>query len=166
MARWLLLNHVIIDGAFMAAAREIDDLHTDIARIQSAGGVLLKLPTSPVVEARARHVRLQQSKGLREAELDVLTAAFAEYINTGGTGEVVSAILLGTIDGVNLSFTTPQKFVGGTLRQHFNGVRVYEPDDYAASESGGAGTGYDTVTFVAGLIPKIGDRLLADYRVL
>ena len=86
-----------------------------------------------------------------------------DFVSVEGDGQAFSALLVGPINGTNLVFTTPDLFVGGTLRVHFNGVRVYEPDDYAATESGAPGTGYDTVTFVAGLVPKVGDRILADY---
>lgn len=86
-----------------------------------------------------------------------------DFVSVDGEDTTVGAILIGPINGSNLTFTTPEKFVGGTLRLHFNGVRVFEPDDYATMESGGSGTGYDTIVFVAGLVPKAGDRLLADY---
>jgi hypothetical protein len=80
--------------------------------------------------------------------------------------EVVGGSLIGDIDGANLVFTTPDKFlreVGGrTIRVMYNGVRQEEGLDYTLSESGGLGTGYDTVT-VLDKPPKSGDRLLVDY---
>lgn len=86
-----------------------------------------------------------------------------DFVNVDGEGSEFGVVLVGTINGSNLVFTTPDEFVHATLRVFYNGVRVHEPEDYAASESGGPGTGFDTVTFVAGFAPKTGDRLLADY---
>ena len=94
--------------------------------------------------------------------LNPFTGQF-DFVGGASGATVTGALLVGVINGVNLVFTSPTSFQGGTLRLHYNGVRVYEPDDYAASESGGPGTGFDTVTFVAGFAPKAGDRLLADY---
>lgn len=74
--------------------------------------------------------------------------------------------LLGTIDGSNPTFTTPDKFTQAgnlVLRVHRNGQREALGGDYSVSESGGAGTGYDTIVFVAGAIPKTGEVLRADY---
>jgi len=75
--------------------------------------------------------------------------------------------LLGDIDAVNQVFTTPTYFVhevsGRSIRVYYNGQRLYDPDDYVCSESGGAGTGYDTVTLQGTMPPKLGDRLWADY---
>lgn len=71
--------------------------------------------------------------------------------------------LLGAIDGLNTSFTTPDDFEPSTLAVFYNGQRLKEGalDDYIVSESGGAGTGFDTI--ITTIAPKIGDRLLSDY---
>lgn len=73
--------------------------------------------------------------------------------------------LLGVMNGSNHVFTTPGKFVnqlgGDTLQLLYNGQRLLEVDDYTLSESGGSGTGYDTVTLL--FAPKLGDKLTADY---
>jgi hypothetical protein len=78
---------------------------------------------------------------------------------------VFNVALLGVKNGVNLVFTTPDDFVhvvsGETIRVFYNGQRLLESEDYVISESGGMGSGYDTVTmFVA---PRIDDKLTADY---
>ena len=76
----------------------------------------------------------------------------------------VGITLLGVINGVNLVYTTPEVFVntgGDTIGVFWNGQRLVETEDYALSESGGIGTGYDTVTMLAA--PKVGDKLKADY---
>lgn len=75
--------------------------------------------------------------------------------------------LSGPIDGLNVSFRVPSadKFVHDlpllSIDVYYNGVRLALSDDYTVSESGGVGTGYDTV--VLGIPPLPGDHLLADY---
>lgn len=74
--------------------------------------------------------------------------------------------LVGAINGVNTVFTTPQPFLnvgGDTAAIYFNGQRLFEGagNDYLLAESGGPGTGWDTVTVL--FVPKPGDRLTADY---
>lgn len=83
----------------------------------------------------------------------------------------MGVFLLGTIDGVNTDFTTPEKFVfnpGVTeIAVYFNGQRFYQgvTGDFTVSESGGLGTGYDTIHMVVAPRPtgSTEDVLLADY---
>jgi len=98
-----------------------------------------------------------------------------QYVEVGGTGggggsgEKVQIDLVGTKDGANTIFTTPDFFTqdpsGARIRIYLNGQRLYEGvgSDYTVSESGGAGTGYDTVTLSADLAPYSFDNLFADY---
>ena len=71
--------------------------------------------------------------------------------------------LSGLINGVNVTFTTSIPFDRSVAGHHewvlFNGqwVRAGATNDYVASESGGPGTGYDTI--VTNFIPKPGDVL-------
>lgn len=75
--------------------------------------------------------------------------------------------LLGNKDGINVTFTVPvgDKFTHNlpffSIEVYFNGVRLTLLDDYIIAESGGAGTGYDTV--VMEVTPLPWDHLLADY---
>lgn len=57
--------------------------------------------------------------------------------------------LIGLINSANVVFATSQSFVPGTEVVYFNGVRQREGvgNDYVRSESGGTGTGFDTITF-------------------
>lgn len=59
--------------------------------------------------------------------------------------------LAGLINDVNTVFTTAVDFVAGSEAVYFNGVRQREGvgNDYVRSESGGVGTGFDTITFAA-----------------
>jgi len=77
--------------------------------------------------------------------------------------------LIGLIDGANQVFTTPDFFVhesgGRSIQVYYNGQRLFDPDDYVPSESGGPGTGYDTVTLQGPKPPKNLDRIWADYVI-
>jgi len=88
-------------------------------------------------------------------------------INPGLIGNrLYNEPLAGTIDGANKVFTTSRPFLrtGGFLEAvHLRGMRRSEGpgEDYEAVESGGVGTGYDTVVFLNP--PRSGDILLIDY---
>lgn len=77
--------------------------------------------------------------------------------------------LVGVRDGVNVTFRLPgsERFVNNlpfsTIVVYLNGVRLALLDDYIAVESGGFGTGYDTV--VLNEAPFADDHLIADYVV-
>ena len=81
---------------------------------------------------------------------------------------VVGCPLLGTIDGANTVFTTDEKFVVDGQNDpavYFQGQRQ-EPgatSDYVLSESGGVGTGFDTITFA--FAPPTTSNLSVDYYV-
>jgi hypothetical protein len=77
--------------------------------------------------------------------------------------------LLGVKNDVNRTFTTPDKFLHQSyygaeprIRMMHNGRRLIEADDFTVSESGGVGTGFDTVTVVS-FSPSSRSRLTADY---
>lgn len=74
-------------------------------------------------------------------------------------------LLVGTLDGVNTIFTTTEVFVHDpprlSIAVYFNGQRLLLTDDYTLAESGGPGSGYDTVTTLT--VPRSGDKIWADY---
>lgn len=82
--------------------------------------------------------------------------------------------LIGTLNGVNRVFKTPDKFLhanGVSLDLFHNGRRLVEaptPDvrfgDFFCSESGGAGTGFDTVNLLT-FVPVAKSVLVTDYQV-
>lgn len=77
--------------------------------------------------------------------------------------------LLGPKNGINVTFTTPDVFIqsGETVIRVFrNGQRLLEGalSDYTVSESGGPGTGFDTVTLA--VAPLGYENLTADYMVV
>jgi len=75
--------------------------------------------------------------------------------------------LTGPKDGLNVSYTVPvgDKFTQNLpffgIQVYYNGVRLTLLDDYSVSESGGMGSGYDTVVFE--VAPRFNDHLLVDY---
>ena len=76
--------------------------------------------------------------------------------------------LSGLVDGSNTSFTTPELFRQSppnfSIAVYYNGQRILLNDDFTVQESGGVGTGYDTVSTL--FTPKAGDKIWADYVVV
>lgn len=81
--------------------------------------------------------------------------------------------LVGVLNGSNRSFIIPngEKFINGTLDEDefriiidHNGRRLVENIDYVISESGGAGTGFDTIELIS-FTPRSKSKLIADYVV-
>lgn len=79
--------------------------------------------------------------------------------------------LLGTKDGKNRVFTTPDKFINADIGSNsfrilirHDGKGLIPGVDYTLSESMGAGTGFDTITFIQ-FAPKAKSTLIADYVV-
>lgn len=87
----------------------------------------------------------------------------------GGGTRTYNEILTGPINSINTVFTTVVAFLPGTEAVYFNGVRQVPSvgNDYTISESGGVGTGYDTITFAvaprARAGPRQNDRVTIDY---
>lgn len=75
--------------------------------------------------------------------------------------------LTGDKNGANVAFTVPtgDKFTQNlpffTIQVYYNGIRLTLLDDYLVAESGGFGTGFDTV--VLEVAPQFNDHLLVDY---
>lgn len=92
-----------------------------------------------------------------------ITVGLEAGTGTGGF-DVQDETPTGTQDGVNTVFTTVEKFKHTSQFKEVvfvNGLRNHIPEDYFISESGGPGTGYDTITFV---IPPLADDVITiDY---
>lgn len=88
---------------------------------------------------------------------------------TGTSTRIYGEVLAGTINGVNTVFTTANDFIAGSEAVYFNGVRQREGvgNDFVRSESGGIGSGFDTITFAvpprSRLGPKPDDIVTIDY---
>jgi hypothetical protein len=74
-------------------------------------------------------------------------------------------LLTGSINGTNTTFATPEAFRHDppqySIAVYFNGQRVLLGDDFTVAESGGVGTGYDTVETI--FVMKTDDKIWADY---
>lgn len=104
-------------------------------------------------------------------------AGIVNGLEASGTGSppykwVEEVNMLGTKNGVNRVFTASDKFLNGLftdgsffhIHVKHNGKDLYENIDYTISESGGPGTGYDTINLTA-FAPKKKDQLRATYAV-
>ncbi len=103
-------------------------------------------------------------KGL-SVDFPELTQEVVDAINAGGGGGVgvtylfrQRQTLIGPVDGTNRVFITPNsdKFIDGIFNNNefhiyvsHNGHGMKYGMDYLISESGGVGTGYDTITFIS-----------------
>lgn len=79
--------------------------------------------------------------------------------------------LIGTKDGTNRIFLTPEVFLYGVYEGNIfhidvshNGKRVFEGIDYKVIESSGVGTGYDGIQFTT-FIPVSRSVLMANYTI-
>lgn len=84
----------------------------------------------------------------------------------------VAEPMVGGKNGVNTVFTVrgAEKYLravpGENIAPYLGGCRLIEGTDFTASESGGSGTGYDTITIIlAASIPTASDTLVCDYVV-
>jgi len=133
------------------------------------------------IKIRAREIRVVESN-IELYQFDechrqfLLDAGITVGITPGGgTADLDYAFkqgedLIGVLDGVNRTFTTSDKFINGIhesndfriLLRH-NGRVLVESVDYYLVESGGSGTGYDTI--ILNFSPKESSVLVADYVV-
>lgn len=107
------------------------------------------------------------------------SAGITNGLEVAGTGDSVSfpflfrerISLIGTQDGINRSFTTPDDFIEGTLSGNelhikimYNGRDLIKDIDYLVFESGGVGTGFNTIAFIS-FVPQATPkgRLVVDY---
>lgn len=102
-------------------------------------------------------------------ELFVHVAEVVEGLEPSSGSRLFHQPLGGLINGVNTNFTTTLKFQGvGPAREsvYYNGVlqEAGAGNDYVALESGGPGTGYDTVVF--SFAPRSGDKVSIDFLPL
>lgn len=106
-----------------------------------------------------------------------LTYNAAEHVLEETAGAVTegrvreNVALVGAQDGINLVYTIPDLAVhsppGPQVKVYRNGQRLLPGagNDYLVTESGGVGTGYDTIIFTADP-PVSGENLWADYLTL
>lgn len=101
------------------------------------------------------------------ADITITGSSVSGVVTIDSVREYVT--LLGAQDDSNLVYTIPDKAINDPpklqLKVYRNGVRCNPGagNDYTVSESGGAGTGYDTITFATGTAPRADECLWADY---
>jgi len=99
--------------------------------------------------------------------INQLSLQVAQQLFVAAVRYRVGQNLVGPKDGVNVTYQTPglEKFTHNLpffdISLFFNGQRLTLLDDYLVTESGGYGTGYDTVVMMVPMLPT--DHLLADY---
>ena len=74
----------------------------------------------------------------------------------------------GVTDGANDTFTLSEYFINdGNIEPHvyLNGQRYELGEDFTVEESGGLGTGFDTIVLAAECIPFAQDKVRVDYLV-
>lgn len=89
-----------------------------------------------------------------------------DYVLRPGEGQVVGEFPSGPINGSNKVFTTAAKFLEESMRVYLNGQRLVAgiSKDYVVSESGGSGTGFDTITLaIAPISGAKPDVIIVDY---
>lgn len=84
---------------------------------------------------------------------------------------VEEVLLIGQKNNSNRTFNTPDKFLNGLyegnefhIHVKHDGRDLYEGYDYTLSESGGPGTGFDTV-YITAFAPKPRSVLVATYAI-
>lgn len=98
---------------------------------------------------------------------DCVTQETGDFVidETFGLAKFRMGEALGPIDNFNVVFATSERFrhdpLGSSIGLYYNGQRLVLVDDYAVSESGGPGAGFDTITTT--FTPLTSDRLYGDY---
>jgi len=85
----------------------------------------------------------------------------------GGSGlDVWHETPSGVLNGINTDFTTASDFDPTTLSVSYNGQlqKQGSGEDFTVHESGGIGTGHDTIRFVRPKLPRSGDEILVSYK--
>lgn len=100
-----------------------------------------------------------------------LSLQIAQQLFIAASRYRVGQNLVGAKDGVNVTYSTPglEKFSHNLpfldVSVYLNGSRLALIDDYLVVESGGVGTGYDSILLLTPP-PLSNDHLLADYVVV
>lgn len=95
-------------------------------------------------------------------QYDAALPGWIPLASGGGAGtRTYNEVLTGTVNSINTVFTTAVDFTPGSQAVYFNGVRQVPGvgNDYTISESGGIGTGYDTITFMVAPRARAGAKL-------
>jgi len=146
------IRHSLLKGELRqkALSREIEVVCSDIDLLQF----------------NDEHKGFLESIGIMDGlEVEVSVSADVPYLFKQGVE------LIGAKNGSNRTFTTPEPFINGAFQDnefhiivHHNGRTLINGCDYVVSESGGPGTGFDTLTFIT-FTPNSRSELYADYVI-
>lgn len=129
-------------------------------------GELLRKIRAQEITIEASDIDLLQFNDDQKAFLQSAGIVNGLSVSGSGTGgfDVQDSSLIGTQDNINVTFTTPTIFKHTSQFKEVlfvNGLRQHIPEDYFVAESGGLGTGYDTIIFTTAPYPD--DILTIDY---
>lgn len=144
----------------------------DIRHSLLKGELMTKLRAKEAIVTKS-NIDLLQFDECQKAFLE--SVGIMEGLEVAGSGDIPylfrqGVMLIGVQDGSNRVFTTPEKFIEGTLGNNefrilikHNGRDLVKDIDYTLSESGGVGTGFDTI--ILNFSPKKRSVLRADYVI-
>lgn len=148
-------------------ADKTDDQKSAAQILGALGASVTQEDLQEFVLSQIKRIIFESEPGNWYSDFSSLGIKSLKQLGEDYLSEVWGVALVGPKNGVNQTFTTPNKFVnlagGRTIRVFYNGVRQTEIDDYTLSESGGSGTGYDTVFLLTPKRARLGDALTADY---
>ena len=102
---------------------------------------------------------------------DAPVVSLADVADGGGSGSgflYTNIVPSGDIDDANDTFIAPTYFesdLAGVMgpQVYVNGIRQQLSVHSSVAESGGPGSGYDTIIFAGDCIPEVGDIVTMDY---
>jgi hypothetical protein len=157
---------------------DIDEVsEADIRHSLIKGTLYMKLITEEIRVVRST-IDLLQFDDCHKAFLESVGITKGLEVPGGGGADVRylfrdNVVLIGPKNNANKVFRvpTPDKFINGTYDDNefriiidHNGRRLIQNIDYIISESGGPGSGFDTVEFIS-FVPNKCSKIIADYVI-
>ena len=174
----IMIFHCPIKNGMVRDLLQIDNVSEDVIRHSLLKGDLhikLKAKEAYVVESNIELLQFNDCHRQFLIDSGITIGVDPNSIGGGGSGTVNYAFkqqvtLAGIRDGINRIFSTPDKFINGLLGNNdfhilikHNGRDLVENIDYFIAESGGTGSGFDTI--ILNFSPKPRSVLIADYVV-
>lgn len=169
--------HTPIKNGCVRDLLAIPNVSEDVIRHSLLKGDLnLKIKNGEITVVESNIELLQFDECHRQFLIDagIIIGVNPDDLGGGGITEIPFIFkqgqeLIGVKDGINPIFTTPDNFIQGIFGNNefrilirHNGRALQEGTDYIVSESGGIGTGYDTIIFKCTL-PDEDDEVVIDY---
>lgn len=141
----------------------------DIRHALLKGELRIKLETRELEVVYSNIDLLQFDKDGPDNQFDFLqSVGITDGLEVTGTADLVpfyqDVSVTGTQNGSNVVFIVPDKFLYTTenkITVYLNGVRQQVAENFLIAESGGPGTGYDTIIFIEA--PRSKDVIRVDY---